>query len=150
MIENGVGSNCDIYVAAHHGSKYSSGTAFLQWLQPKDVMISCGVDNEYGHPAPEVLRRIEQCHSNIYRTDEQGEILVTGDGTGYTVETISGDEENLTDTTGYYVLNTRSMKIHMPDCDSVSDISKYNQAFSSKTVEALEAEGYTACQNCLP
>ena len=43
-------------------------------------MISCGVDNEYGHPHTETLERLTACGAKIYRTDLQGSILLLSDG----------------------------------------------------------------------
>ena len=48
-----------------------------------------------------------------------------------------------------YVLNTQSKKIHLPDCASVDKMKEKNKAYSSKTIEELEAQGYT-CGNCRP
>lgn len=49
-----------------------------------------------------------------------------------------------------YVLNTRSKKIHLPDCASVDKMKEKNKAYSSETIEELESQGYTPCGNCRP
>lgn len=49
-----------------------------------------------------------------------------------------------------YILNTNSKKIHMPDCPSVSDISKKNKQGTTETIEQLISEGYTKCKRCNP
>ena len=61
---------------AHHGSKYTNDEEFLELLCPKLSLISCGIDNRYNHPHEEVLERLDNIHSKIYRTDESGEIKV--------------------------------------------------------------------------
>ena len=61
---------------AHHGSRYTNDEEFLKLLKPKLALISCGLDNRYGHPHEEVLERLDDIHSKIYRTDECGEIRV--------------------------------------------------------------------------
>ncbi len=66
----------DILVAGHHGSKYSTCEELLAVTQPEIVCISAGKDNAYGHPAPELLERLEIYGCTIYRTDIHGEILI--------------------------------------------------------------------------
>src|SRR3989344_448472 len=57
----------DILKVAHHGSRYSTSDAFLDRLQPREAVISVG-KNSYGHPNPDVLRRLEEHHTLIRRT----------------------------------------------------------------------------------
>lgn len=64
----------DILIAGHHGSKYSTSQELLETVQPEIVMISAGKDNRYGHPAPELLERLEKFGCIVYRTDENGTI----------------------------------------------------------------------------
>ena len=66
----------DLLKAAHHGSKYSSCTEFLDEVLPLACIISCGIDNSYGHPHTETMDRINAAGSKIYRTDEIGAVLV--------------------------------------------------------------------------
>lgn len=62
-----------ILKAAHHGSKYSTSSAFLKLTQPKEAVISVG-KNSYGHPNGDVLERLRQIGATIHRTDEEGDI----------------------------------------------------------------------------
>lgn len=55
------------------------------------------------------------------------------------------DNEEQQETEDTYVLNTSSMKVHHPWCESVKKIAPENYATSNKTIEELEAEGYTRC-----
>lgn len=66
-----------LYKAGHHGSSTSSGEELLKVVQPQAAVISCGLDNEYGHPHEEVLRRMEAAGIEIYRTDTMGTITFT-------------------------------------------------------------------------
>ena len=67
----------DILKSGHHGSSTSSSSRFLEQLQPSLIIISCGKDNDYGHPHKETMQRYEKTGATIYRTDESGDILVT-------------------------------------------------------------------------
>ena len=69
----------EVLVVSHHGSKYSSSREFLEEICP-DAAIICVGDNSYGHPTEEVIRRLRAAGAEIYRTDEQGNILVTVHG----------------------------------------------------------------------
>ena len=69
----------DLLVAGHHGSAASTGEALLAAAAPELVLISVGADNAYGHPAEEVLLRLEAAGAQIYRTDLNGTITVSGD-----------------------------------------------------------------------
>lgn len=64
----------DILKVAHHGSKTSSIQEFLESATPKIALISLGIDNKFGHPNADVIKRLEELGAQIYRTDEYGEI----------------------------------------------------------------------------
>jgi competence protein ComEC len=70
-----------VFKAGHHGSKSSSSLPFLQAVQPQFIIVSAGVDNRFGHPAPEMLERAESVGAIVLRTDELGTITVTTNGT---------------------------------------------------------------------
>ena len=65
----------DIFVAGHHGSRYSSSMELLESIDAETAIISCGY-NSYGHPTQEVLDRFSMCGMTILRTDEQGRIEI--------------------------------------------------------------------------
>jgi competence protein ComEC len=56
----------------HHGSSTSTIQAFLDAAAPKDAVISSGKGNTFGHPRYEVVKRIAEARSKLYRTDEFG------------------------------------------------------------------------------
>ena len=70
------GLNITLLKVAHHGSRYTTDEEFLQLVSPKVALISCGRDNSYGHPHDELLQRLENAGSRVYRTDVSGEISV--------------------------------------------------------------------------
>ena len=61
---------------AHHGAKNGTSEEFLRLFSPRAAVISCGKDNSYGHPAEEVLDRLGQSGTEIYRTDLSGAVTV--------------------------------------------------------------------------
>lgn len=64
----------------HHGSNSSTGEVFLQKVDPAVAVISCGYQNDYGHPDAEVLQRLKKENVTVYRTDSQGTISLYSDG----------------------------------------------------------------------
>lgn len=60
--------------APHHGSRSSSSQTFLQQLAPRNVLISRGRGNAFGHPHPQVLERYKALGSRIYDSAEQGQL----------------------------------------------------------------------------
>lgn len=65
---------------AHHGSMYSTDADFLAAASPLISIISCGENNSYGHPHKELLERLEECKTQIYKTMESGAITIWTDG----------------------------------------------------------------------
>ncbi len=65
--------DCDILKLAHHGSAYSSGARMLAESAPSAAILSVGL-NGYGHPAEEVLKRLDEMRIPVFRTDEHGDI----------------------------------------------------------------------------
>lgn len=76
LLRNADLPDVDILIAGHHGSKNSTGEALLQTVRPEIACISAGQNNPYGHPAPELLKRLEDFGCQIYRTDLQGDIVI--------------------------------------------------------------------------
>jgi competence protein ComEC len=74
----------DVLKVAHHGSIYSSSWSFLSAVQPDEAVISVG-SNTYGHPAPEVIANLELVGARVWRTDQQGTILIYSNGITLTV-----------------------------------------------------------------
>ena len=76
-----------ILKVAHHGSRTSSSSALLDAWRPQIAVISCGRGNRFGHPAPEVLQRLEAIGATVYRTDRDGQITIETDGRSLRVAT---------------------------------------------------------------
>ena len=69
-----------ILKVGHHGSRTSTSQALLDHWRPEIAVISCGRNNTFGHPAPEVLRRLDAIGARIYRTDLDGQVTIETDG----------------------------------------------------------------------
>lgn len=66
----------DVLKAAHHGSKNSNSRQFLECVQPKATIISCGKKNRYGHPHEEALQRMRAVGTRIFETMESGQLTL--------------------------------------------------------------------------
>jgi competence protein ComEC len=56
----------------HHGSRTSTTQEFLSAAAPQDAVVSVGKGNTFGHPRGEVIERIAEARTKLYRTDEFG------------------------------------------------------------------------------
>lgn len=63
-------------VAGHHGSRTSTGETFLEAYRPENTLISAGFLNRYGHPHNDVVSRIKGVGSQVFRTDQQGALIL--------------------------------------------------------------------------
>ncbi len=83
-------SSTEILKVAHHGSDGATSQEFVEYLGVKTAVVSCGEDNPYGHPKADVVNRLQEVGAEIYRTDEQGNVIVTVKSDGaYTVKTVN-------------------------------------------------------------
>lgn len=76
-----------ILKVAHHGSRTSTSRELLESWRPQTAVISAGRGNTFGHPAPEVLRRLESIGAAIYRTDLDGQVTIDTTGRDIQVRT---------------------------------------------------------------
>ena len=79
-----------ILKVAHHGSRTSTSRELLEHWRPQIAIISSGRGNTFGHPAPEVLQRLDAIGAAIYRTDLDGQVTIETDGTHVQVRTYVG------------------------------------------------------------
>ena len=75
----------EVLFVGHHGSKFSTSEELLEAVTPEAGVISVGTRNTFGHPAREAMERMAFAGMTLYRTDEQGDIIIQvherGDGT---------------------------------------------------------------------
>jgi len=67
---------CGVLKVAHHGSSHSSSSAFLERVRPRIAVVSVGAGNDYAHPGPEALGRLEAVGASVYRTDLHGTVTL--------------------------------------------------------------------------
>ena len=96
LLESGADLRADVLKVAHHGSNTSSSTAFLQAVQPRYAVISAGEDRNL-LPRNAVLKRLQTENIRFFRTDLDGSVVISADGSGevfITTETagLSGGE----------------------------------------------------------
>jgi beta-lactamase superfamily II metal-dependent hydrolase len=80
MCASSLSLRSDVICPAHHGSSDATGTTLLSQVSPKFAVISCGADNDYGHPHAQTLQRLANAGVTVYRTDESGTIVACSDG----------------------------------------------------------------------
>lgn len=73
-------SDYELLKAFHHGSKNASGEKILSKIRPKRVIVSAGLNNDYGHPSPEAVERFRKWTDRIYNTAQNGAITIKSDG----------------------------------------------------------------------
>lgn len=144
----------------HHGSGDSTTYPFLREIMPKYAIISVG-KNEYGHPTEEVLSRLRDANIKVYRTDMQGDIIVSSDGknvniktdknqnieTNPTVKDAASPTVNAQDNIQNYIGNKNSKKFHLSSCHTLP--YEKNRVYFTSRGEAINA-GYSSCGNCHP
>ena len=75
ILEHGVELQSDVLVVGHHGSAGSTSPAFLETVAPSYAVISCGRNNDYGHPAERVMELLVETGISMYRTDLQETVI---------------------------------------------------------------------------
>lgn len=85
LLERNWNLKSDIFKAPHHGSKTSSSYNFVKAVNSTIAIISVGEDNRYKHPHEDVLKRLNEMA--IFRTDENGDIVILTDGNLFEIKT---------------------------------------------------------------
>ena len=155
LVNSGANLRADVLQVGHHGSSTSTSDLFLNAVLPEMGIISCGVNNKYGHPHEETLSILRDAGVDVYRTDLQGTITIGSDGQNYTVGTEHFAADSVLNPTDpaasstaqqAYIGNVNSKKFHLPTCPNLP--AEKNQILFSSYQEAVEA-GYTPCSSCI-
>lgn len=157
----------------HHGSASSTCMPFLNEVRPEVAVIEVGPGNSYGHPTQQTLTALQNTGTKIYRTDLDGDIVVTTDGQTYSVS--AGKHSWCTGTTApkstassvawtagpvatattaaasqeAFVGSAKSDKYHYPGCSAAQKIKPANLVTFSSSADA-RAQGYVPCGICHP
>lgn len=154
MIENGADLNCDVLKVGHHGSSTSTSGEFLSFATPSYAVITCGKNNEYGHPHKETTNSLRYRGITTYRTDELGTIIASSDKENITFyytdsNTVVQAPSQSIETEISYIGNKNSKKFHLSSCDGVKNMDSKNKITFSSREDAIE-NGYTPCKTCNP
>lgn len=87
LLAAGADLKAEVLKVGHHGSAGSTAEAFLQAVGARYGVISCGADNPYGHPHKAVLSRLEKAGVTLYRTDQNGTVVMISDGQDISIRT---------------------------------------------------------------
>lgn len=115
MMKSGFSLKSDVLLVGHHGSDSSTSTIWLKNVQPKYAVIQSGANN-YGHPASEVLSRLNKQGVDVYRTDKRGNLIFVSDGKTLTV--------NHTDTLTNVEATASTQQNIYDSCAAVKDAGK--------------------------
>ena len=69
--------HADVLKVGHHGSRTSTSQKFLQAIAPKIAVIQSGVDNQFEHPHPETLQKLQEAGIEIRRNDLEGRVTIS-------------------------------------------------------------------------
>ena len=78
----------DVYKVHHHGSSDSTAGPMVETMAPSVALISAGAGNDYGHPHAETLDLLAAAGAQVWRTDQDGSVVVTTDGVAVAVEAV--------------------------------------------------------------
>lgn len=85
----------DLLKVGHHGSATSTSKEFLDAVHPSTAIISAGFGNSFGHPHPDVVKRLEHAQADVFRTDLSGNIRIRIMKNGYRIQTYPTQEPDL-------------------------------------------------------
>ncbi|NTW96629.1 MAG: MBL fold metallo-hydrolase [Erysipelotrichaceae bacterium] len=86
ILSSGVNIKADVLKVGHHGSATSSTQEFLDEVLPTYAVICVGEDNTYGHPTEQTLDRLDFTGADVYRTDQDGTVVISTNGQTITIE----------------------------------------------------------------
>lgn len=83
--------DAEILKVGHHGSDTSSSDEFLDAVNPDYALISAKLGNKYNHPIKSVMEKLEKREIEVYRTDENGTVVLTITSNSITADCEPGD-----------------------------------------------------------
>lgn len=79
--------NYTVLKVAHHGSENGLSEDLLKVIRPAIAVIEVGQNNKFGHPTKTVIDLLKNYAVQIYRTDQNGTVVISSDGVNYTAKT---------------------------------------------------------------
>lgn len=86
ILSKGLNCSADLLKAGHHGSRTSTSDEWIYAVNPQFAVFSCGMNNDYGHPHKETVKRLEKNEIDYYRTDLLGTVSFESDGNVFTLK----------------------------------------------------------------
>ncbi len=160
----------DVLKVGHHGSRTATCQDFIDIINPEDSIISAGIDNKFLLPNADVIERLSSSDSKVYGTFRSGDIIMSTDGTNYSIDTETilvredagapylGNQNNnsnsnnashVTEKEAVYVGNSETKKFHLMDCFAGSRIADRRTIYFKYRQDAID-EGYVPCKICNP
>lgn len=143
----------DVLKLGHHGSHSSTSQAFLDKVNPKYAMVSCGKDNDYGHPHKETIDKLNAKNIKTFRTDISGTIIATsnGDDISFNVNTnktntgtanTTNDNKPDTKSNTVWIANKTAKVYHSSkDCSNMKNPTQIS-------LEDAQSKGLRPCSKC--
>ncbi len=100
--------SADVLKLGHHGSHSSTSQAFLDKVNPRYAIVSCGKDNDYGHPHQETTDKLNKKGIEMLRTDVSGTIVSTSNGNDISFNVNTSNNTNTGNTTNDNTQDTKS------------------------------------------
>lgn len=94
ILQSGVDLDAEMLKVGHHGSQTSTSDAFLDAIDPDYALISAKVGNKYDHPMPTTMAKLKARNIEVYRTDEQGNVVITITAKEITFNCTPGDYQS--------------------------------------------------------
>lgn len=167
ILDAGADISATVLKVGHHGSETSTTYPFLREVMPEYAVISVGADNGYGHPADNTLSRLRDADVTVYRTDLDGDIVFTSDGTTVTAATERGAADQKIMTAGNEALQPTTEPTPETEPEPEPAVQetlvwipnsgkKYHSSSgcsgmknpSQVTVSQAESMGYEPCKKC--
>ncbi len=165
ILESGFNVQADVLKLGHHGSSTSTSSEFLKKVSPSLALISCGKNNDYGHPHNEILSKLKNSDIPVMRTDLDKAVTVSLCNNKITVlaskreqvipkrggaDTSLSSEVSSADSSQHrYIGNKSSRVFHLGSCKSVNKMSDKNKVYFDSRKQAAES-GYSPCGYCKP
>ncbi len=135
LVNSGANLSSTVLHVGHHGSDTSTSYPFLREVMPKYAVISVGKNNSYGHPTEGVLSKLRDADAKVLRTDMQGDIIFTSDGSSVSFTTARNKDA---DTLGPVSKETKPSTTKQTQTQAPTE-SKVKQTVSPSPTETKEA-----------